>query len=309
MPTVFISYSWENDAHKMWVKNLAARLRSEGIETILDQWNLKLGDQLTEFMEHSIRDNDYVLVICTPTYKIKSDNRTGGVGYEGDIITSEIFSNRNNRKFIPVHRKGEWKEAAPTSILGKYYVDLRGNPYQEDSYNDLVATILNEGPSAPPLINKTIIQSKSDVALTNNYNVNVYKDIQIEGIIVDKVSVPRMDGSPGSALYLIPFKLSRKPSPTWITLFKSSWDHPSTYTSMHRPGIARVEGMSIILDGTTMDEVQKYHRDTLKLAVKTANEQEKQIIQKNLMSQEREKKEIEKHTEKINSVAKTIKFD
>lgn len=42
-------------------------------------------------MEKSIRDNDHVLVVCTPSYKRKSDERHGGVGYEGDIMTGEAF--------------------------------------------------------------------------------------------------------------------------------------------------------------------------------------------------------------------------
>jgi hypothetical protein len=41
-------------------------------------------------MEKSVRENDYVLIICTPTYKSKSDNRVGGVGYEGDIMTGKF---------------------------------------------------------------------------------------------------------------------------------------------------------------------------------------------------------------------------
>jgi hypothetical protein len=35
---------------------------------------------------------------------------------------------------------------------------------------------------------------------------------------------------------------------------------------MHRPGIAILTGDKVYLNGTTVEEVQKYHRDTLKLA-------------------------------------------
>ena len=99
-PKVFISYSWDSDSHKKWVADLATRLRNDGIETILDQWHLVPGDQLTAFMEHAIHDNDYVLVICTPEYQQKSNERKGGVGYEGDIMTAEVFAQRNHHKFI-----------------------------------------------------------------------------------------------------------------------------------------------------------------------------------------------------------------
>jgi hypothetical protein len=35
--TVFISYSWDSEAHKDWVSTFATRLRRDGIDTILDQ--------------------------------------------------------------------------------------------------------------------------------------------------------------------------------------------------------------------------------------------------------------------------------
>lgn len=46
---------------------------------------------------------------------------------------------------------------------------------------------------------------------------------------------------------------------------------------MHRPGIARVVGDQIVLDGTTVEEVRRYHLTTLKLAVKVTNEQFDQL--------------------------------
>ena len=41
-PTVFISYSHDSDEHKNWVLQLATRLRSNGVDVILDRWNLNL---------------------------------------------------------------------------------------------------------------------------------------------------------------------------------------------------------------------------------------------------------------------------
>jgi hypothetical protein len=42
---------------------------------------------------------------------------------------------------------------------------------------------------------------------------------------------------------------------------------------MHRPGIARIQGATITLNGTTIEEVERYHRDTLQLAVAETNKQ------------------------------------
>ena len=102
-------------------------------------------------MEQAVRENDYVLIVCTPRYKEKSDGRVGGVGYEGDIMTAEVMAQGNDRKFIPVLREGEWAEAAPSWILGKRYVDLRGAPYSEKSYDELLDTLHGRSPQAPPI--------------------------------------------------------------------------------------------------------------------------------------------------------------
>ena len=155
-PTAFISYSWDDDDHKAWVKGLAARLRENGINVVLDRWATVPGNQLTAFMERAISDNDHVLVICTPGYKQRSDERRGGVGYEGDIITSEILYRSNHEKFIPILRSGTWgdgepTDAAPTWLRGTIYVDLSADPYSPESYRELVETLFGTRETAPPI--------------------------------------------------------------------------------------------------------------------------------------------------------------
>ena len=149
IPKIFISYAWENTAHKIWVKQLATKLRKDGVETILDQWELSPGDQLSAFMERSVRASDFVLIVCTPVYRDKSDNRTGGVGYEGDIMTAEVATGVDRRKFIPLLKTDNWKLSAPSWLRGSYYIDLRGEPYSDENYIDLLNTVLNRRESAP----------------------------------------------------------------------------------------------------------------------------------------------------------------
>ncbi|HXO40078.1 MAG TPA: toll/interleukin-1 receptor domain-containing protein [Thermoanaerobaculia bacterium] len=151
MPRVFISYSWDDEDHKRWVRDLAARLRTHGVETLLDQWHLVPGDQLPAFMETAIRESDFVLVICTPGYKVRSDSRAGGVGYEGDIITGEIYCSRNHRKFIPLLARDSWLIAAPSWLQGKYFLDFTKPPALDEVYHDLLRTLLGQRSPAPPL--------------------------------------------------------------------------------------------------------------------------------------------------------------
>jgi hypothetical protein len=122
---VFISYSWDSDEHKTWMLAFAKRLRDDGIDAIIDQLHLPLGARSPQFMEQSVRECSRVLVVCTEVYKRRFDNREGGAGYEGHIITGEIINEVGENKFIPILRSGDWKTAMPTALSGAHGVDLR----------------------------------------------------------------------------------------------------------------------------------------------------------------------------------------
>ncbi|MCC6613452.1 MAG: toll/interleukin-1 receptor domain-containing protein [Anaerolineae bacterium] len=151
IPRVFISYSWDDDAHKVWVRDLATRLRGDGVDVTLDQWHAVPGDQLPTFMETAVRESDFVLIVCTPNFQRKTNTRHGGVGYEGDIMTAEVFILHNQRKFLPILRSGDWDTASPSWLKGKYYIDLRGQPYAEANYQDLLTTLHDARPTPPPI--------------------------------------------------------------------------------------------------------------------------------------------------------------
>lgn len=307
-PKAFVSYSWDDDNHKKWVAKLATRLRSDIVEVILDQWHAVPGDQFPEFMEREIRENDYVLIICTPNYKQKSDNRRGGVGYEGDIMTGEIFSKGNHRKFIPILARGTWEDAAPSWLKGKYFIDLSADHLFERGYNDLLTTVRGTRPKAPPM-GKKATDTENHATFTELKRTMPDEPIKILGVIADEVTEPRLDGTCGSALYRVPFRLSRSPSSLWQQLFLKAWDSPSRYTTMHRPGIASVSGDKIVLDGTTIEEVAEYHRDTLVLCVNEANNEEKQIIAKQQLIEEQKRQQSTEHKSRIEDISKRIKFD
>lgn len=150
-PRAFVSYSWDSESQKEWVHALATQLRGDGVATVLDQWHAVPGDQLSAFMEREIRESDYVLIICTPSYKSRSDGRQGGVGYEGDIMTAEMLTSGNHRKLIPVLAQGTWGKAAPSWVKGKLYVDLSTPANYNRHYPNLASTMLGTRSVAPPL--------------------------------------------------------------------------------------------------------------------------------------------------------------
>lgn len=305
-PTTFISYSWDSPEHKKWVAELAATLRSDGVETRLDQWHAIPGDQLPQFMETEIRENDFVLVICTPNYREKADGRKGGVGYEGDIMTGEVHTRQNHRKFIPILVSGNWKASAPSWLTGKYYIDLRSAEKYDEAYSDLLTTLLGERVSAPPV--RTTVSSQRRRLSTEKNHQDSEAPIRILGIITDEVTEPRGDGTKGSALYRIPFKLSKRPNPLWADLFVNTWNMPPRFSGMHRPRIASVSGAKIILDGTTIEEVKLYHRDTLVLCVEEANKKEAGIIAEQARIEEQKRLKSKGHRDVIEKGARDIEF-
>lgn len=88
--------------------------------------------------------------------------------------------------------------------------------------------------------------------------------LELVEVLVEEVGVPMGDGTAGSALYLVPIRMNRKPSPEETGWILSVWDHPPSFSNMHRPGILRVRNDVLLLDGTTIEEVERYHASTLK---------------------------------------------
>jgi hypothetical protein len=262
-------------------------------------------------MEKAIRESAYVLIVCTPNYRAKSDERKGGVGYEGDIITAELFACRNNRKFIPMLRGAAWESSAPSWLKGKYYISLNGNPYSEIQYNDLLTTIHRTRDTAPPIGSPPRPNAKPPAVggTPHIYGRPILsKPVKITGVLVDEVSAPRMDGSRGRALYAVPFQLSRTPSHEWREAFVATWNRPPRFSTMHRPGIAHLSGDRIILDGTTIEEVRDVHRETLILCVDKANEIIQEHEAKKQRVQEAEAKRKADHQSNVRDISNQIDF-
>lgn len=312
--TAFISYSWDSEEHKAWVKSLATRLRTaDGIDVILDRWEAIPGAQLPEFMERAIRENNYVLIVCTPKYKQRSDDRKGGVGYEGDIMTAEVMSKRNHKKFIPILRESDDSKSIPTWLCGKYRIDLRFDPYSEEQYSDLTNTILGKREVAPPLGMPSTVQTQSLREAVKPFldydEPEGFKPIKILGVIADEVGEPDNDGTQGSALYAVPLRLSRAPSQEWSNLFFRIWDRPPVFSTSHRPGIARVQGDRIVLIRTTIEELKNVHRETLRLVIEETNRQIAEIVSHRRLQKVKEQKQKEMHKDNVRRIADEIEFD
>jgi hypothetical protein len=127
-PKLFISYCWSSKSHEDWVLSLASELRQNGLDVILDKWDLKEGHDAVAFMEQMVTDKTVqkVAMICDKTYAEKADGRKGGVGVETQIITPELYAKANQDKFVAVlaERHGDGTPCLPTYYKSRIYVDL-----------------------------------------------------------------------------------------------------------------------------------------------------------------------------------------
>jgi len=156
----------------------------------------------------------------------------------------------------------------------------------------------------------TIVEPiKKLIGVIGNEEVTYFEPIKIVNVIEDEVTLPRGDGSRGSGLYAIPFQLSREPPYDWVKIFTQTWNNPPRYSTMHRKGIAKVVGDSIVLDGTTIEEIKHYHLETLKLAVKIANEECEKSEKQKQLKKIKELDKSQKHSENIRKIANDLDFD
>lgn len=208
-PKVFISYSWDSEDHKKWVRKLSDDLRSiYGIYTFLDQYN-RGGMDLISFMNKGISLADRVLLVGTPIYREKSERyEGGGARYEDQLITIDIYHSIETAKFIPILRKGQFTTSFPRLIETRTGYDFCDDLVYNDKLEELAADILDKPLNAPPPVLSDISQAplrpkaanayanSNDIfiqkikSFISNKNVIDYTElIENEGRIVHKVIV------------------------------------------------------------------------------------------------------------------------
>lgn len=144
---VFISYSWTTSEHEDWVILLANRLVHDGVDVILDKWDLKTGQDKYVFMESMVTatDIDKVLIICDKKYVDRANSRTGGVGTETLIITPQVYQSAAQEKFIPIVVETDENGTAflPNYLAGRIYIDLSVEEIFEENYEWLLRILYN----------------------------------------------------------------------------------------------------------------------------------------------------------------------
>lgn len=139
--SVFISYC-HKDISEEWIDKLATVLGQYGIICIADIYDLQLGQDLPYFMEQ-IKKVDKVLILLGKEYKEKADGRTGGVGTETQIISSDVYKDVEQTKFIPVvvNKDSNGDAYLPCYLEGRLYTDFSNDDLFGSNIDELVRQI------------------------------------------------------------------------------------------------------------------------------------------------------------------------
>jgi hypothetical protein len=139
-PRVFISYSHDSQEHKELVLNLSERLRADGLDAAIDQY-VEAGppEGWPRWMDEQLRASDFVLLVCTPTYRKRVEGREEagkgrGVQWEGNLVYQYLYNaSTRNERFIPVLFPGAVQDDIPMPLQGASIYVLDG----ENGYDAL----------------------------------------------------------------------------------------------------------------------------------------------------------------------------
>lgn len=135
---VFISYSHDSVEHVHRVLELSNRLRSEGVDCVLDQYETSPPEGWPRWMDKKIRDCKYVVLICTEPYfrRVMGEEQEGkglGVRWEGNLIYQHFYNSGSvNHRFIPVVLDHDHRQFIPAPLQGATCYALEdANGYDE----------------------------------------------------------------------------------------------------------------------------------------------------------------------------------
>lgn len=137
-PRVFLSYTGADPENAKWVKKLAIRLRNVGVDARLDQFHLKPGDDLPQWMANEVIQAQKVLLICDKYYAEKADMRKGGVGWETMIIQGDMLANQDQGKYIAIIRDGNIDESLPVYVKSKYALNWADDSTVDREFDKLL---------------------------------------------------------------------------------------------------------------------------------------------------------------------------
>jgi len=188
-PKVFISYSWSDQQHQELVKHWADRLIADGIDVVLDIYDLKEGDDKYAFMELMVTDTSvtHVLVICDRKYAEKANARKAGVGTESQIISSEVYEKVKQSKFIPIVCEfgDDGEPILPAFMKSRIWINFSTSEAENENWEQLIRLLYGKPQHVKPKKGKVPIFITSDTPVPTSEAFAKFNSLK-QAILQDK---------------------------------------------------------------------------------------------------------------------------
>jgi small GTP-binding protein len=168
-PECFISYAWGDKEWERWVeRNLATDLQKAGISVVLDRWeNARVGASVARFVER-IEKSDRIIVVGTPLYRKKYENKDTSTGYvvaaEVDLISNRLLGTEAEKESVlPLLLAGEKSLALPPLLHGRVFADFRNERAYFTTAFDLLLSLYKLAPNAPAVADLRESLSESEM--------------------------------------------------------------------------------------------------------------------------------------------------
>lgn len=171
-PKAFISYSWTNHAHQQFVLSCAERLIADGVQVVMDVYDLKEGYDKNQFMEKMVSDKTvtHVLLFSDKVYSEKANLRKAGVGTESQIISREIYASVEQSKFIPLVCEFDSNGEAflPIFLSSRIWIDFSSQEAVNKNWEKLIRLLYGKPLVVKPELGTAPIYIKEDLSKPSN---------------------------------------------------------------------------------------------------------------------------------------------
>ena len=233
---VFISYSHDSDTLCDRVLELSNYLRSQGIDSILDQYEESPSEGWPRWMEKQIKTAEYVIVVCTFPYNRKAslevhDDTGLGVKWETNIILNQLYNSGTiTNKYIPVVFEDEDVNSILEPLKGQTYYNLKYKIKREKLRNRLLGIKTNKKPSLGQIKPKEekSVQKDARMLVTSVIDVEKWNEAKWKGVgyMFDFIDPPFL------GIYHENIEMSKKIFSDWIIRFSKNDVNDEIYISI-----------------------------------------------------------------------------
>ena len=182
-PKVFISYSHDSQEHEDRVLSLADRLRTDGIDAVIDQYVPVPPNGFRIWSSSEINRADFVLIVCTEIYRRRAERgeepgKGRGVLWEATLIFNDLYQTDSpSQKYIPILFNGVQPNQIPVPLQTlRYYSADIGEGYQDlyrhltGQHQDLRPALgtLKSLPAKEPLSYPSSLAGKPEATASTN---------------------------------------------------------------------------------------------------------------------------------------------